>query len=366
MKIHSALWACTALAGIALPHLAAAQPVTGPYVSLGAGYNFLTNGKLKPIGATGTGQFRSVFDGGYMAAVSGGFGLGGGLRAEVEGDYYHNSLSKLEMPGSSYKANGSERKYGVMVNTLYDFDLGAPIYPYAGAGFGLQYADLRNFGFNDAGTGIAINNYQINPAYQFIAGFAVDVPGVSGLALTADYRFLGLIGPRQYYGNATSPGSQVGGFFKAGQDYNNTVMLGLRYQLFQPAPQAAAPVPVPVPVPMAAPAPAAARTFLVFFDWDKADLTPRATQIISQAAAESHQVQVTTIDVSGYTDTSGTASYNKKLSLRRANNVAAQLVADGVAKSEIAIMAFGETHLLVATGPGVREPQNRRVEIVLK
>jgi outer membrane protein OmpA-like peptidoglycan-associated protein len=46
--------------------------------------------------------------------------------------------------------------------------------------------------------------------------------------------------------------------------------------------------------------------------------------------------------------------------------VADQLVADGVAASEIETHAFGETHLLVPTGPGVREPQNRRVEIVLQ
>jgi outer membrane protein OmpA-like peptidoglycan-associated protein len=36
-----------------------------------------------------------------------------------------------------------------------------------------------------------------------------------------------------------------------------------------------------------------------------------------------------------------------------------------VPKSDIVIKGFGETHLLVPTGPGVREPQNRRVEIIL-
>ncbi len=67
----------------------------------------------------------------------------------------------------------------------------------------------------------------------------------------------------------------------------------------------------------------------------------------------------------GYTDTSGTPDYNQGLSERRAKAVAAQLETDGVPASEIEIHAYGETHLLVATGPGVREPQNRRVEIVL-
>jgi len=44
----------------------------------------------------------------------------------------------------------------------------------------------------------------------------------------------------------------------------------------------------------------------VFFDWDKSDLTPRATDIIAQAASDSHTQQTTDIVVNGYTDTSGT------------------------------------------------------------
>jgi outer membrane protein OmpA-like peptidoglycan-associated protein len=116
----------------------------------------------------------------------------------------------------------------------------------------------------------------------------------------------------------------------------------------------------------AAPAPAAAKTYLVFFDWDKSELTPRATAIIAQAAANSKIQSKTTLDVSGYTDTSGTAVYNAGLSERRAQAVAAQLVADGVPAAVIEIHAYGETHLLVPTGPGVREPQNRRVEIILE
>jgi outer membrane protein OmpA-like peptidoglycan-associated protein len=109
-----------------------------------------------------------------------------------------------------------------------------------------------------------------------------------------------------------------------------------------------------------------ARSFLVFFDWDKATLTERARQIIREAATTSTQVQTTRIEVNGYTDTSGTPKYNQGLSVRRADAVAAELVKDGVPKAEISIHGYGETRLLVQTGPGVREPQNRRVEIILK
>ena len=65
-------------------------------------------------------------------------------------------------------------------------------------------------------------------------------------------------------------------------------------------------------------------------------------------------MQLTRIQVNGYTDTSGTPRYNQGLSLRRAQAVAAELVRDGVPRNAIAIQGFGETHLLVPTGPGVR------------
>ena len=104
----------------------------------------------------------------------------------------------------------------------------------------------------------------------------------------------------------------------------------------------------------------------MFFDWDKYNLTDRARQIVKDAADNSVHVKYTRIEVNGYTDTSGTPQYNQGLSIRRAQAVAAELVKDGVPKAAIAIQGFGETHLLVPTGPGVREPQNRRVEIIIR
>jgi outer membrane protein OmpA-like peptidoglycan-associated protein len=77
-------------------------------------------------------------------------------------------------------------------------------------------------------------------------------------------------------------------------------------------------------------------------------------------------VQTTQIDVNGYTDLSGSAAYNKRLSVRRAESVAAELVRDGVSQDDIVMKGFGETNPLVPTAKGVREPQNRRVEIILQ
>jgi outer membrane protein OmpA-like peptidoglycan-associated protein len=142
-------------------------------------------------------------------------------------------------------------------------------------------------------------------------------------------------------------------------------MLGVRYELFPPPPPAP-PAPASAPPPAAPPPVAETRTYLVFFDWDRADLTDRARQIVAEAAQASTHVQTTRIDVSGYTDLSGTAAYNQGLSVRRAKTVQAELIRDGVAAGEIDIHGYGESNPLVPTAPGVREPQNRRVEILLK
>ena len=66
----------------------------------------------------------------------------------------------------------------------------------------------------------------------------------------------------------------------------------------------------------------------------------------------------------GHTDTSGPESYNMALSLRRANAVKDALVRDGVPAQAIVVIGKGESQPLTPTGDGVREPQNRRVEIV--
>jgi OOP family OmpA-OmpF porin len=161
-------------------------------------------------------------------------------------------------------------------------------------------------------------------------------------------------------GNVPAPGAApVFGTAKLGNDFNHAILVGLRYNFGQAAPP-------PPPAPVAAPAPAPSRSYLVFFDWDKATLTDRARQIIKEAADNSTHVQYTRIEVNGYTDTSGAPAYNQRLSVRRAQAVEGELVRDGVPQSAITIQGFGDTHLLVPTGPGVREPQNRRVEIIIR
>jgi len=118
------------------------------------------------------------------------------------------------------------------------------------------------------------------------------------------------------------------------------------------------------PPPVVAPAPAVAHSYMVFFDFDKSDLTSDATAIVDQAAKNAAPAKVTEITVTGHTDTVGSDAYNMRLSKRRAESVSAQLQKDGIPSSEIAIVAKGKRDLLVPTKDGVREPQNRRVTIV--
>ena len=72
------------------------------------------------------------------------------------------------------------------------------------------------------------------------------------------------------------------------------------------------------------------------------------------------------ITATGHADRSGPEDYNMALSLRRANAVKDALVRDGVPATAISVIGKGETQPLVQTADGVREPQNRRVEIVLQ
>jgi outer membrane protein OmpA-like peptidoglycan-associated protein len=276
--------------------------------------------------------------------LSVGYGLGNGLRAEVEGFYSYNTFHGTGV-------GGKEQKYGPMVNVLYDFPISPMFQPYVGVGAGYLFSNEQNL---YAGALQAQNQSPGAFAYQGIVGVAVPIPTAPGLALTADYRFVGLAGDRKY-GTVGFPGKAT-----LNDDYNHTITVGVRYAF------GVAPAPAPMAPASAVPASPTSRSYLVFFDWDKAVLTDRARQIVAEAASNSTKVQYTKIEVNGYTDTSGTPAYNQGLSVRRAQAVAAELVKDGVPKAAIAIQGFGETHLLVQTGPGVREPQNRRVEIIIR
>ncbi len=124
--------------------------------------------------------------------------------------------------------------------------------------------------------------------------------------------------------------------------------------------------PAPQPAPAPAPAPVAQRSYQVFFDFDQSVITAAAARVIAEAAQNAKSGGTSRIDLTGHTDAAGTVKYNLALSERRAAAVKAELVRDGITASMIATKGVGKAGQLVPTGDGVREPQNRRVEIVLQ
>ncbi|MDB5413497.1 MAG: hypothetical protein JWR10_1832 [Rubritepida sp.] len=354
---------------VALPAIARAQPVTGLYIGAGAGVNFTEEGSVlsnRPLASaarannlptTGTGGFET----GFAGVVSAGWGFGNGLRVEIEGN-----ARRSETAGrNTINGSGIGSIYGVMGNVFYDISIpGVPwVMPYIGVGAGYAWRNMdavrvtsrtQNAGFVTSDTvGVF--------AYQAIAGVAFPISTVPGLSVTAEYRYFSTE-DAYFDARAFRPGNGAtigAGQLKSGST-NHSALLGLRYAFNAPRPAAV------VPVVVAPPAQSPARTYLVFFDWDRADLTDRARQIIADAAQNARTVSSTRIEVSGHADRTGTAVYNQRLSVRRGEAVAAELVRRGIARNEITVQGFGFDRPLVPTAMGVREPQNRRVEIVLR
>jgi outer membrane protein OmpA-like peptidoglycan-associated protein len=366
MKLRNLLLAATVLA---VPVAAKAQPVSGLYVGAGVGYNYLQPDKAQYFDVNGknTAPYSSKIrdNGGPVGLASVGFGLGNGLRLEIEGDYRQEHFHFNNTAGNSAHGGGNILNYGPMFNALYDINFGSPFVPYVGAGAGYSYTQLQNVEKNVGGgaTQVLFNNKTRGSVTgQAILGVAYNIPQAPGLAITGEYRFFASPFKEKFNGIAVTSGAPLAtAQTKIQGQFDHAILVGLRYAF-----NAAPPPPPPAPAVVAPPQAAVTRTYLVFFDWDKADLNARARSIIAEAAQNSTRVQYTRIDVSGYTDTSGTATYNQGLSVRRAQSVQAELVKDGVPAANIDIHGFGDTHPLVPTGPGIREPQNRRVEIVFK
>jgi hypothetical protein len=103
--------------------------------------------------------------------------------------------------------------------------------------------------------------------------------------------------------------------------------------------------------------------YLVFFELDRATLTPDARGVVSEAAQEFLRAGAARISLAGHADRSASEAYNQRLSERRVEAVRRELVRLGVSEGAIDTVAQGETDPLVQTADGVREARNRRVEI---
>src|SRR5258707_5188284 len=102
---------------------------------------------------------------------------------------------------------------------------------------------------------------------------------------------------------------------------------------------------------------------MVFSDWDRSTRPKEAREIVTAAVKAAKEPGAVRIVVTGHTDTVGSLRYNQGLSERRANSVKAEMVKQGMDGTMIATVGKSFTDPLVQTGPGVREPQNRRAVI---
>lgn len=103
---------------------------------------------------------------------------------------------------------------------------------------------------------------------------------------------------------------------------------------------------------------------IIYYEFNKPQSAETLSQIQNiQNIASTCQVQSVTL--TGHTDASGSSAYNQTLSVKRANNVKADLVKLGMDGNLVSTQGRGETELFIPTADGVKEALNRRVEVTI-
>lgn len=367
MRFRARLLAWVGLCALAAtPALAQMSPPSsqgqtrGAYVGIGGGWSHLM--PFTDSESTDGLLFHTRPQEGFVADLAAGYDFGR-LRLEAEVAYRRAGVRQttIKQGGTGFPgltghttANGDVSALAWMGNGIVDILPQSRVTPYIGIGIGGVLLQLENYAAQGT-TFVSGSNVEV--AYQGIAGVRYQIAPSVSMAL--DYRFF-----------ATTTANfhdAKGGAFKAPYRSHN-VILGIAYHFGAPQPP---PAPMPAPVAAAptppAPPPAAPplRNFVVYFNFDKYDLTPDARKTVQDAAATFKQSGSARIAIDGYTDLAGSAIYNLKLSKRRADTVHAYLVQLGVPDAVIAENWHGKEHPAVPTPDGTREPRNRRVEILL-
>jgi OOP family OmpA-OmpF porin len=255
---------------------------------------------------------------------------------------------------STFDVAGDTSALSFMLNGLLDFGADDGIQGFVGGGAGVarvsQDLVLANNFVDDSDTSFAwqaiagvraplTESVDVGLKYKFFNVPNVDLISSFGDTYEGRYRSHSLLGSLIFNFGAPEP------------------------VVAPPPPPAATPAPPPPPPPVPEPVSCNSGPYIVFFDWDKSNLRPDAATVLDNAVAQYANCGSARVMLAGYTDTSGTATYNVGLSQRRNASVQSYLQSRGVPQARIATEAFGETNLRVPTADGVREPQNRRVEI---
>ena len=300
-------------------------------------------------GQTTTVDINQSFDGGFNVGARAGYKWDA-WRFEGEYSYRQNTNNSTRFGN---RLNGTVDTNSFMANAIYDFNVGWLVTPHIGMGIG--GAQLEG-SLNAPILGNISRASEFVFAYQAIAGVRYNI--TPNLAFDLDYRYRGTADATYRTRSATIGGVNFPSRTYSGSGNTNNVVASLTW-LFGPPP----PPPMAAPMPPPPPPPPTARVFLVFFDWGKDTVTSEGMGIIQQAADTYKAGGSVRLQVTGYTDRSGSPQYNLRLSERRAANVARALTGMGVPQNQMAVSGRGESDNRVPTADGVREPQNRRVEI---
>lgn len=299
------------------------------------------------------------FDTGWAGFATVGYGFEKNWRIELELGYRDNdaTLSRSRCGGYGMGESiiinegcrtrtyeGDMTEYTAMLNVIYDVPLTEKLDLNIGLGVGVDHVELEA---SRAGRPAFVDDSDTRFAFQAIAGLSYQV--TKRLDLTLTYRYLNVSEPEFNNRYKTLELEDL---------EKHTVTVGLRYDLYEDE------APLPPPPPPPPPPPEEPQQFIIYFGFDKCNITPEADGVLSEAAsaAKKGAVKVTIV---GHTDTMGSNEYNQRLSECRADAAKSNLVGKGIAAGSISTSGRGEGELMVKTDDSVKEPQNRRATIDL-
>jgi len=274
----------------------------------------------------------------------------GALRIETEVAYKSATVDELRTTGSiatgpttavgagTYSGGGRTSALSFMANALLDFGDDDAISGFVGGGAGVARVKAHDYRVNNSFA--ALDDSDTVFAWQALAG--IRAPLSENVDVSLKYRFFNADDVRIV---------NVRGVGYDGRFRSHSLLGGLTFNF-------GAPTPPPPPPVVCTPGP-----YIVFFEWDKSDITPEAAGILDNAISNYQSCGNAQVMLAGHADRSGSASYNVGLSQRRADSVRAYMEGRGIGGSNISTEAFGEGRPRVETADGVRELQNRRVEI---
>lgn len=107
-------------------------------------------------------------------------------------------------------------------------------------------------------------------------------------------------------------------------------------------------------------------SFLLYFLHNSTKLTAESKSHIPEVLSLVNKREFYEISIIGHTDTTGNDAYNLRLSSSRAEAVRDALLSQGIRSGRMELRYHGKRDPVVPTGDNVREPRNRRVEVVVK